>query len=70
MCATGQDPDHVGLCVLGIGHYVDIGDGMVPQFVAGRGGGQEFGQGAGKPILFKPLQESDDLTVRSLLEGP
>mgnify|MGYP003694281037 CR=1 FL=1 len=53
----------------GIGHNVDVGDGVVPQFVAGRCGGQEIGQGAGKPIIFKPLQESDELGCRLLLEG-
>ena len=52
MRAAGQGADHVGLRVLGIGHNVDVGDGMVPQFMAGRGGGQEFGQGAGRAGPF------------------
>ena len=42
--AAGQDADHVSLRILRIGHNVDVGDGVVPQFVAGRGGWQEFGQ--------------------------
>src|SRR6266849_7921719 len=63
MRTTSQGADHVRLRVLGIGHNVDVGDGVVPQFVAGRCGRQEIGQGAGKPIIFKPLQKSDDLAV-------
>ena len=61
MRAAGQSSDHVSLRILGIGYNVDIGDGMVSQFVTRRGGGQEIGQGTGKPVLFKPLQESGDL---------
>ncbi len=61
--AAGQDADHIGLRVLAIRHNVDVGDSMVSQFVAGRGGGQELGQGAGEPVLPKPLQESGNLAV-------
>ena len=55
MCASGQGPDDIGLCILGIGDNVDVGDGMVPECVAGCGRGEEFGQGAGEPVLFKSL---------------
>ena len=67
MRAAGQGTNHVSLCILGIGYNVDIGDGMVSQFVARRCGGQEIGQGAGKPVLFKPLQESCDLAFGRFL---
>ena len=30
MRAASQDADHVGLRILGIGHDVDVGDGMAP----------------------------------------
>ena len=63
MRAAGQGTDHVSLRILGIGHDIDFGDGMVSQFMAGRGSRQEFGQGAGEPIVFKPLQESGNLAV-------
>ena len=63
MGAAGQGADYVGLRILGVGHNVDVGDGMVPERMAGRCGWQEFGQGAGESVFFEPFQESSHLAV-------
>ena len=52
MGTSGQGAHHVGFRILGIGDNVDVGDGMVPVFVAGCCRGEEFCQGAGEPVLF------------------
>jgi len=62
MRAACQGADHVGLRVLDVGHNVDVGDGVVPSLWRALWR-QELGQGPGKPIIFKPLQESGDLAV-------
>ena len=55
MRAAGQGMDHVSLRILGIGHNIVVGDGMVSQFVARRWGREKMVQGAGKRVLFIPL---------------